>query len=136
MDATTRDLAVEYVLAVGDKHFDRLADFIHPDATFGGTVKVESRGRAAFVQGFRNLAPIIVRNDVRDVVADDERAFVLYDSVTDTPAGSVTCAELLTFDEGLIRSSTLIFDWRRWPEVLDELQSRTKAAATPHATKA
>jgi hypothetical protein len=126
-----RDLVTEYVSAAGDNRFDRLAELVHPDATFDGTVKVQTRGAEAFVQGFRNLGPIIVRNEVRELIVEGDRAFVLYDFVTDTPVGPVLCGELVTIEDGLIRSSTLIFDWRRWPEVLHELQARTGAAAAP-----
>jgi hypothetical protein len=101
----------------------------HPEATFDGTVKVQARGAEAFVQGFRNLGPIIDRNEIRELIVEGGRAFVLYDLVTDTPVGPVLCGELLTVEDGLICSSTLIFDWRRWPEVLHELQGRIGAAA-------
>ena len=37
--------------------------------------------------------------------------------------------ELVTVENGLIPSSTLIFDWHRWPEVLQELPARTLARA-------
>jgi hypothetical protein len=119
-----RDLVIEYVSAAGDKRFDRLAELVHPDARMDGTVKTESEGREAFVQGFRNLAPIIDRNEIREVIVDGDRAFVLYDFVTDSPAGAVLTGELLTIEDDRIRSSTLIFDWRRWPEVLGELGTR------------
>jgi len=125
----TADLILDYVASVGDKRFDHLAELVHPEATFGGTVKVESRGAVAYVQGFRNLAPIHLRNEVRDILVQGDRAFVLYDFVTDTGAGAVLCGELVTVEEGRIRSSTLIFDWRRWPEVLGELRSRAGGAA-------
>jgi len=36
----------------------------------------------------------------------------------------VLSGELLTIQEDRIISSTLIFDWRRWPEVLGELRTR------------
>lgn len=49
---------------------------------------------------------------------------MLYDFVTDSPAEAVLTGELLRILDGRIRSSTLIFDWRRWPEVLAELQAR------------
>lgn len=124
MSQSVRDLVTEYIRAVGDKRFDRLAELVHMDATFDGTVKLQTRGAEAFVQGFRNLGPIIERNEVRELIVEGGRAFVLYDFVTDTPVGPVLCGEFLTIDDGLIRSSTLIFDWRRWPEVLDELQAR------------
>ncbi|MGB5757369.1 MAG: hypothetical protein WBM50_10675 [Acidimicrobiales bacterium] len=58
-----------------------------------------------------------------------DRAAVMYDLVTDTAAGSVLCSEFLSLDAGRIRSSTLIFDWRRWPEVIEELRARSAAAA-------
>jgi hypothetical protein len=129
MSVSVRELVSEYVSAAGDKRLDRLAELIHPEATFDGTVKVQARGAEAFVQGFRNLGPIIARNEIRELIVEGSRAFVLYDFVTDTPVGPVLCGELLTVEDGLISSSTLILDWRRWPEVLHELQGRIGAAA-------
>ena len=131
MSESVGDLVQEYVSAVGNKRFDRLAELVHPDATFEGTVKAQARGAEAFVQGFRNLGPIIMRNEVRELIVDEDRAFVLYDFVTDTPVGPVLCGELVTVEGGLIKSSTLIFDWRRWSEVLHELQARTSATSSP-----
>jgi hypothetical protein len=136
MSGTVRDLVVEYVKAAGERRFDDLAELVHADATFGGTVRVETRGADAFIQGFRNLGPILARNEVRHVIVEGEDAFVLYDFVTDTPVGAVLCGEMVTTHDGLIRSSTLIFDWRRWPEVLQELQRRTAASARPQPTNA
>ena len=134
MSQSVRDLVMEYVSAAGERRFDRLADLVHPDATFGGTVKAETRGAEAFVQGFRNLGPIIARNDVRELVVEGNRAAVLYDFVTDTAVGPVLSAEFLTIEDGLIRSSVLLFDHRRWPEVARELQARvTGAPATADA---
>jgi hypothetical protein len=130
MSESVRALVLEYVAAAGDGRFDRLAELVHPDATFDGTVKTETSGAEAFVQGFRNLGPIVLRNDVREVVVEGDRASVLYDFVTDTPVGPVQCAEFVTVEDGLIRSSTLLFDWRRWPEVMRELQARVAASAT------
>lgn len=124
MTDTVREMVMEYVSAVGEKRFDRLAQLVHPQATFGGTLQAELRGAEVFVQGFRNLAPIIMRNEVRELIVEGDRAAVLYDFVTDTAAGAVLSAEFLTFEEGLIRSSTLLFDWRHWPEAISELQSR------------
>jgi ketosteroid isomerase-like protein len=114
-----------YAAAVSDGDFDRLDKLVHADAVFDGTVASKACGADAFVQGFRNLRPITLRTDVRSVVVEDDRAAVMYDLVTATAVGSVLCSEFLTLDAGLIRSSTLIFDWRRWPEVIDELRRRS-----------
>jgi hypothetical protein len=131
MSANVRDLVIEYVSAAGDKRFDRLEELVHPDATMDGTVKATSHGAQAFVQGFRNLAPIIDRNEIRELIVDGDTAFVLYDFVTDSPVGAVLTGELLTIEDDRIRSSTLIFDWRRWPEVLGELQARHAQSPPP-----
>jgi len=72
MSANVRDLVVEYVSAAGDKRFDRLEELVHPDATMDGTVKATSHGAQAFVQGFRNLAPIIDRNEIRELIVSRE----------------------------------------------------------------
>jgi hypothetical protein len=37
---------------------------------------------------------------------------------------SVLCAEFLELDGGRVTASTLVFDWRRWPEVLSEIRDR------------
>lgn len=122
---TIRALVDAYAKAVSDGDFDRLAELVHADASFRGTVLAEAEGVDAFVQGFRNLRPVTIRTDVRSVVVEDERAALMYDLVTDTRVGSVLCSEFLTIDDGRVRSSTLVFDWRRWPEVIGELRLRT-----------
>lgn len=127
MITTTSALVDAYTRAVSEGDFARLGELVHADASFGGTVTAEAHGAEAFVQGFRNLRPITLRTDVRGVVVEDDRAAIMYDLVTDTPVGSVLCAEFLTIDGGLVRSSTLVFDWRRWPEVIGELRRRTAA---------
>lgn len=125
MAATTRALVDDYTKAVSDGDFERIAELLHPDAHFDGTVLAEADGAEAFVQGFRNLRPITLRTEVHRVVVEDDQAAVLYDLITDTAVGSVLCSEFLTIDAGRIRSSTLVFDWRRWPEVIEELRSLT-----------
>jgi hypothetical protein len=124
MSDSRRAFVEEYVQAVADQRLDRVAEMVHPDATFTGTVRQETQGRDAFVQGFRNLGPILDHSEIREIVVDGDRAAVLYDFVTSTPAGAVLSAEFLTFEDDLIRSSVLLFDWRRWPEAIAEIQKR------------
>ncbi|HYN31943.1 MAG TPA: nuclear transport factor 2 family protein [Ilumatobacteraceae bacterium] len=131
MNPSNHDLVSDYITAVSEGDFERLAELVHPDASFGGTVAAEAEGAEAFVQGFRNLRPITVRCDVRKVIVEGSHASVLYDFVTDTNAGSVLCAEFLTIEDDLIRSSTLLLDWRHWPDVIDELRSRMAQHTQP-----
>ena len=129
-----RELVNSYTSAISDGDFDLLAELIHPNATFGGTVMSEVSGVEAFVQGFRNLRPITLRTTVRETIIENGRAAVLYDLVTDTAVGPVLCAEFLELEEDKILSSTLLFDWRRWPEVLTEIRSRALAPRPEAAT--
>jgi SnoaL-like domain len=127
---STHAVVNAYATAVSDGDFERLGQLVHTDASFDGTVMNDARGVDAFVQGFRNLRPITIRTDVRSIVVEHDRAAVMYDLVTNTPVGSVLCSEFLTIDAGRVRSSTLIFDWRRWPEVIGELRSRATILTT------
>jgi SnoaL-like domain len=124
MSATIRDLVIEYNQAFGDGRLERVAQMLHPDVAFDGTVGKPTRGAAEYMTGLPRLAKVVVRNDIREIVVEGNRAFVLYDFVTDTPAGAVLSGEFLTFEDGLIRSITLIYDWRRWPELVAEVVKR------------
>ena len=128
MPGPIRDRVHAYLAAVGEGRFDDLREMLHPDASFGGAISGSFEGREAFVGAFTRLSAILVRNDVREVVVEGDRAFVLYDFVTDTPVGPVLSGELITFEGELIRSSILLFDQRRWPEVMAEVARRAAAA--------
>lgn len=81
-----------------------------------GRISLRRPGRRpARREGFGKLDPIILRNDIKQLIVEGNKAFVLYDFVTDTEVGSVLTGEFLTVEEGRIRSITLLFDWRRWP---------------------
>lgn len=124
-----RKLAVEYNRAFGEGRLDDVARMLHPDVEFDGTAK-PTRGRDAYMSGLPRLVSVLERNELKDVIVDGEKAFILYDFITATPAGAVLSGELVTFDaDGLITKITLLFDHRRWPEVIAEVQRRATAAA-------
>lgn len=129
MARDVRELTLDYNRAFGEGRLDRVAEMLHPDVEFDGTAK-PIRGRDAYMSGLPRLVSVLKGNEVKDVIVDDDRAFVLYDFVTETPAGAVLSGELLTFDDaGLITKITLLFDHRRWPEVIAEIQRRAAATA-------
>jgi len=116
------------VQAGGDKRFDRLTELLHPELEArrpSGSVL----GKKDYLAGTRRLAPILLRNDVRRVFVDGDEAVVCYDMVTDSPAGFVRTTEWLTFADGKVRSSVLLHDGQRWPEVLAELVRRAASAS-------
>jgi hypothetical protein len=129
MDHDIRSLTVEYNRAFGEGRLDALREMLHPELEFDGTVARATRGRDEYLSGLPRLVSVLKGNELRAVLVDGERSFVLYDVVTDTSAGPVLSGELLTFEDGLIRKITLLFDWRHWPEVVAEMQARASAAA-------
>ena len=129
MTKDVRRLAIDYNRAFGEGDLDRVRRMLHPDVEFDGTAK-PTKGRDAYMSGLPRLVSVLDGNELIDVLVDGNRAFILYDFVTATPAGKVLSGELVTFDDdGLITKITLLFDHRRWPEVIAEIQR--KAAAAP-----
>ena len=123
MASEIHDLVTSYVSAVGEHRLDALPAMLEPDVEFtlgDNTV----RGVEAFVAGFQRLMPIILRNEIRKVFVDGEEACVIYDFVTDTPAGAVLSVEHIKFRNGRLASTLLVFERLHWPEVLAELTGR------------
>ena len=127
MQNDPRALAVAYIEAVGNKDFDRVAELLHPDADFV-TSGPSIQGIPAYVGALRRLAPILVRNDVHSTVVDGNDVAIVYDFVTDTPAGAVPTVEWLTTEGGRIRTSRLIFHKEHWPAAVAELARRSAVA--------
>jgi hypothetical protein len=123
-----RALSVEYIEAVGQKQFDRVAELLHTDLEVqlpGKTI----RGADEYLSALRRLGPILLLNDVKETVVDGNDVCVAYDFVTDTEVGAVPSVEWITVDSGRIRSVRLIFHKERWPAVLAELTRRATVAA-------
>lgn len=128
MQDDPRALAVAYIEAVGNKDFDRVAELLDPDAEFV-TAGPRLQGIPAYVGALRRLAPILVRNDIQTTVVDGNDVAIVYDFVTDTPAGAVPTIEWLTIGAGRIRTSRLIFHKEHWPAAVAELARRSAVLA-------
>jgi len=123
MTKQLRDIITSYIDAVGEGRLDDIKPMLEPDAEFiVGDTKLH--GADAFIGGFRRLAPIIKRNEIRKVFVDGDEACVIYDFVTDTAVGSVVSVEYMKFKNGRIASSLLVFERLHWPEVMAELTKR------------
>jgi hypothetical protein len=101
-------IARRYVESVGLHDLAPLDSLLDDSvtATFAGATS----DKATWLAALARLLPALVRNDILDVFVDGDRACVVYDFVTDTPAGSVRCVELLTVTSGRITSIELLLD--------------------------
>lgn len=121
-EASTESVARNYIDAVGAGNLEVLETLFDDRmlAVFAGARLDKGEWTAAL----RRLLPILVRNDIREVFVAGQRACVVYDFVTDTPAGAVVCVELVTVSDDRITEVELILDRVAFGPVQVALQER------------
>ena len=124
-----RTVAVAYLEAVGRKDFQALEGLLAPDVTFKGP-STTLTGAKEVAAAYQRFAPILLRNDLKKIFVDANEVGLIYDFVTDTPAGAVPTMEWLNIDNGRVRSIWLLTDHVRWPAALEELGRRAARKAT------
>lgn len=120
--AESAAIARTYIEAVGAHDLATVDGLLSDElaAVFaGGTI-----GKQEWIAALARLLPALVRNEVREVFADGDRACVVYDFVTDTPVGAVPCVELVTVRDGRITAIELIFDRVAFAPVNEALAAR------------
>jgi ketosteroid isomerase-like protein len=105
-DSTT--IARRYIEAVGAHDLDTVGTLLADDlvARFAGA----DLSKDEWLEALARLLPALIRNDIRETFDAGDRACIVYGFVTDTPAGTVTCAELLTARDGQIAAIELLLD--------------------------
>lgn len=121
-DVETAKIARAYIDAVGRRDLLSLASLFDDGlvATFFGA----QLDKTAWIDALRRLLPVLIRNDIRDVYAAGERGCVVYDFVTETPAGAVLCVELVTVRAGQITEVELLLDRVSFAPVRATLEAR------------
>jgi hypothetical protein len=112
-----------YLEAWSRKDLDGVAVHLHPDVHFKGPMQ-EINGREAVLASSKRIFPILERLDVRARFVSGDRAMFAYDFVCRDPIGVCRTAELVRFQDGLIRDIELFFDARPF-----EAMQRAQAAS-------
>jgi len=118
----TETIARRYIQAVGAHDEEPLADLL--DVALVAEFAGATSDKEAWLKALHRLMPVLVRNEIREVFADGDRACVVYDFVTDTSAGAVRCVELLTVRDGRIAHIELLLDRLAFAPVNEELAQR------------
>lgn len=116
-------IATRYIALVGTHDMagveQLLADTVVATTTRGASNKGE------WIEALGRLLPVLLRNEIRQVVVDGDSACVVYDFVTDTAAGSVSCAEWVTVDaDGRMTAVNLLFEKTNWAAVAAAIEAR------------
>ena len=115
-----RRVALEYIEACGRKDYDTVTRLLSTSMTFVGPGNALT-GAAPYLAVLRRLGPVWTRSDVKKVFVDGDEVCVIYDFVTDTPAGAVPIVEWLRVEDGRIASVMLFFDRVTFKPAADEL---------------
>jgi hypothetical protein len=127
MTNEARRAALEYIEACGRKDYDTVSRLLAPSMTFVGPGNALT-GAAPYLAVLRRLGPVWVRSDVKKVFVDGDEVCVIYDFVTDTPAGAVPIVEWLRIEHGQVASVALFFDRVTFKPAADELGRRAGIA--------
>jgi len=132
MTTTTTDkktLTLDYLNAVAHRRYDKVEALLAPDLELRGPARtLTSAGE--YVGALKRLGAIHVRNDIKRVFADGDEVCVIYDFVTDTPAGAVPAVEWLRFDGDRISSIDLYYDRLPWQTVMAAMAERAARPAS------
>jgi limonene-1,2-epoxide hydrolase len=121
-----KSIALAYIDACGRKDFDAVGRVLAADVTFTGPAS-KLAGAAAYIAVLRRVGAVWVRSDVRKVFADGNDVCVIYDFVSDTPAGAVPTVEWLRIEDGRVASIRLYFDRVTFKPAADEIARRASA---------
>jgi hypothetical protein len=124
--ATSTDpktVALSYIEGCARKDFDAVAPLLAPDVRFDGPGNTVT-GVDSYLAVLKRIGPIWARSDVKKVFTDGPDICVIYDFVTDTPAGAVPTVEWLRVEEGRIKRVTLFFDRVSFKPAAEELTRR------------
>jgi ketosteroid isomerase-like protein len=101
----------DYLDAWSRKDLDGIAAHLHPEVHFKGPMQ-EVDGRSAVLDGSKRILSLLERLEVRARFVSGDRAMFAYDFVCRAPIGVCRTAELVRFQDGLIRDIELFYDAR------------------------
>lgn len=111
MNASTNESAASYLEAWRKKDVQAIARHLHTDVRFTGPMMKVS-GRDAVIASAQRILPIVEELVIRSTFISGNQAMLVYDFVCAPPIGRCRTAELVTFEEGLIRDIELFYDAR------------------------
>jgi hypothetical protein len=108
---SANEIVENYKAAVGKSDFAAARQMLHDDLNFQGPLDTFHKADD-YVASIKKLASIIQRVDVKKVFADGQDVCVLYDMVTNTPAGTAFIVEWYQIRGDKIGSLRVVFDAR------------------------
>ena len=100
-------------------NFDAARPLLHDDVSFAGPLDTFDNADA-YVAALMGLAPIVKAAEEQKVFVDGNDVCVIYDLVTDSPAGSAPTAEWYHVRDGKISAVRVFFDATPFAPMFDQ----------------
>jgi ketosteroid isomerase-like protein len=110
-NASASKIVENYRTALGKGDFVTARKLMQDDMTFQGPFDTFTTADQ-YLEATKRLASIIQRIDLKKVFVDGDDICVLYDMVTNTPAGTAFIAEWYQVKDGKIAALRAVFDAR------------------------
>ncbi len=110
-NANAREIVESYRAALGKGDFATARTLMQDNMTFQGPLDTFNTADQ-YLEAARRLASIIQRIDPKKAFVDGDDVCVLYDMVTNTPAGTAFIAEWYQMSGGKIAALHAVFDAR------------------------
>ena len=109
--SSARETVESYRAALGVGDFATARKLMQDDMSFQGPIDTLHQADD-YLESLKRLASIIQRIDVKRLFAEGDDGCVLYEMVTNTPAGTAFIAEWYQVKGGKIASLRVVFDAR------------------------
>ena len=106
-----KDIVLGYQRALGKNDWEAARGFLRDDMKFKGPLAFQDRPEG-LLEDLKKLHPIIKGVEMKKVFVDGNDVCLLYDMVTNTPAGTAFISEWYHVQEGKIASIRVVFDAR------------------------
>jgi len=109
--ANANKIVSDYQQALGKGDFAAARKLLHDNLSFHGPIDTFDSAEP-YLESLKKLNPIIQRIDMKRTFADGNDVCLLYDMVTNTPAGTQFIAEWYQVKGDKIASVRVVFDAR------------------------
>jgi len=109
--ANANKIVGDYQQAMGKGDFDAARKLLHDNLSFHGPIETFDHPEP-YLESLKKLHPIIQRIDMKKMFADGDDVCLLYDMVTNTPAGTAFIAEWYQVKGEKIAAIRVVFDAR------------------------
>ena len=111
LNTNVRDIVMGYQRAIGNSDWAAARHYLKDNMTFKGPLATYDKPEP-YLEDLKKLHNIVKGVDMKKVFVDGSDVCLIYDMITNTPAGSAFISEWYHVEGGKIASVRVVFDAR------------------------